>query len=116
MFFFGLFSTHLPYIIVGLAYFASVAFASVHMVNRANEAEHDSNGQKTIVYNNSETLVQTTTYHILELSSSVQFAIKPDGWNCLIPMIVIQTFTCQEPKEQGVFPHQYFARPPPVQC
>jgi len=29
MFFFGLFSTHLPYILVGVIYFASFAFASV---------------------------------------------------------------------------------------
>jgi len=116
MFFFGLFSTHLPYIIVGLAYFASVAFASVHMVNRANKAEHDSKEQNTIVYNNSENLVQTTTYQILELSARVQAAIKPDGWNCLIPVIVIQTFTCQEPGEQGSIPDQYFARPPPAKC
>lgn len=116
MFFFGLFSTHLPYIVVGLAYFASVAFASVHMVNRANEAENDSNIQNTIVYDNSDISVQTTIYQILESSASIQFAIKPDSWNCLIPVIVIQTFTCQEPGEQGSIPHQYFARPPPAQC
>lgn len=113
MFFFGLFSTHLPFIIVGLAYFASVAFASVHYANRPDNSDADPFEQNTLAFNDPGIQDHASTYQFVELAINADFAVIPDSRNGLIPWVIIQTFVYQEPVAQGSYKRQYFTRPPP---
>lgn len=51
MFFFGLFSTHLPYILVGVIYFASFAFASLQAMKAVVlEEQHEEQSNEIWVH------------------------------------------------------------------
>jgi len=113
MFFFGLFSTHLPYILVGVIYFASFAFASLQALkHEVVEEKQETNNQIIRVHN--ESLQQADVYCFDDAPKVFSEPSEKTGLQKLPPATVIKLFTGSEPPVSSFQPGQLFIRPPPV--
>jgi len=113
MFFFGLFSTHLPYILVGLIYFATFAFASLQAFkNEVVEEKHENKVQVIKVH--IESLHRADVYSFDDPPQDCSEPIDPTG--LLKPPLatVIEFFTGTELPNLSFQSGQLFVRPPPA--
>jgi hypothetical protein len=113
MFFFGLFSTHLPYILVGVIYFASFAFASLQALK--NEVvEEKQETENLIIRVHTESLHHADVYFFDDAPEVCSEAKEFNGLQKLPPATVIKFFTGSEPPVSSLHPGQLFVRPPPA--
>ncbi|MBE0661552.1 MAG: hypothetical protein IH597_03710 [Bacteroidales bacterium] len=113
MFFFGLFSTHLPYILVGIIYFATFAFASLQAMKAGVlEEQHEEQSNEISVQPQSSGFADVFFFD--ETPQDCSEPIEPSGLLKLPPTTVIEFFTGTEPPNSSYLSGQLFVRPPPV--
>lgn len=111
--FFGLFSSHLPFIIVGLVYFASFSVITVQRLLRFDEpdsaaVENDDHGRVFSEISESNCIYQFA--HDQQLIYATEPQVHPD---LPVPEIPITNFTfCLSPI-RDVSAGSFFVRPPP---
>lgn len=112
MFFFGLFSTHLPYILVGVIYFASFAFASLHAlkagVNDEREEERSVN-----IQGQAENSYHSGVYVLDNISKAFCESVQQDVPQIFPPEIQIIIFSGSAPVS-SFREGKLFVRPPPT--
>jgi hypothetical protein len=111
--FFGLFSTHLPYILVGVIYFATFAFASLQALKNEVVEEKQEN-QTHIIGDRIESLQHTDVYFFDDAPQDYSESSEPSGLQNQPPATVIKLFTSPELPVSFFHPGQLLIRPPPV--
>jgi hypothetical protein len=113
MFFFGLFSTHLPYILVGIIYFASFAFASLQAMKAgALEEQHEEKTNEIQVQSPNHVLADIFFFD--DAPRDCSEPTEPTGLLKLPPSTVVEFFTGTEPPDSFFQSGQLFVRPPPA--
>jgi len=113
--FFGLFSTHLPFVIVGLVYLASVGIVSVQRLANSFSAEDDTveiSSQNLTYSENNDHLLAFQLPDYQQLQSAL--IAEQEGLDHSIPEILIKLFTVSEPPPCGFHSGEFFIRPPPA--
>lgn len=113
MFFFGLFSTHLPYILVGVIYFASFAFASLQAM-KAGVLEEQHEEQSNEIRVQPQNSGFADVFFFDDNLQDCSEPIAPSGLLKLPPATVIKFLTGFDPPVSSFHPGQLFVRPPPV--
>lgn len=113
--FFGLFSTHLPFVIVGLVYLASFGVVSVqrlvNSVSEEDDAVEFSFHNRTFSENNGHILV----YRLPDDQHQYSVAfIQQHFSDHPIPEVLIKLFTALEPPLCSFHSGEFFTRPPPA--
>lgn len=113
MFFFGLFSTHLPYILVGVIYFVSFAFASLQALkNEVVGEKQEAENHVIRVY--TESLDYADVFFIDGASQSYTEVAEEEAWHPSIAEKDIKFIVYCNPLISTFYSSELFVRPPPV--
>jgi hypothetical protein len=113
MFFFGLFSTHLPYILVGVIYFASFAFASLQaMKSGVLEEQHEEKSNETQIQPQNPGLADVFFFD--GTSDSLPEAIEQETPQASLTEKDIKFIVHSDPYISSFSSGGLFVRPPPV--
>ncbi len=113
MFFFGLFSTHLPYILVGVIYFASFAMAGFRVSDALSSKESNDNQSVEAEFCSENAYAEPAFSFIEVISDFAQAGAVNNPLPC-IPETEITRFTLIEKPGSCLQPGKFFVRPPPT--
>lgn len=111
--FFGLFSTHLPFVLVGVIYFLSFALASLNAFSSAANQDASLNATSPTAYNSPQNISAQTLDLPYLLDIPVDMVSFDTHTNPVPNAVISRVLIPDQPHVKYQVFQKHFARPPP---